>query len=120
MPRFDHDAGRARLDEIVTAERRVELTVEAIEEYAQRIREFEDSLPSRGTKQPIESGLGIVVVDGTGRLRDVRLDVRRVSAAEADALGKKILRSIKHAEARVKSFRSDQLKKLSDACRMSE
>lgn len=119
-PQNHAERGRARLDDIATAERRLQLAVEAIEEYAQRVQEFNSSLPRRGVRQPIDTGLGTVVVDGTGRLRDIQLDLRRIRDVSANTLGEKILRAIKAGELKAKNFRDRGLKELSDASRISE
>ena len=119
-PKNHAERGRARLDDIATAERRLQLTAEAIEEYAQRVQEFSSSLPRRGVKQPIDADLGTVVVDGTGRLRDIQLDVRRIRDVSANTLGERIVRAIRVGEAKAKNFRDRGLKELSDASRISE
>lgn len=112
--------GQVRLDEIVTAESRLRLTVEAIEDYARRVQEFKTALPRRGVKQPIGAGIGTVVVDGTGRLRNIHLDVQRTRGLNSDEFCEMILRAIKVGEAKARNLCSQGLKDIADAGRITE
>jgi DNA-binding protein YbaB len=127
---MDHPSGRDRLsieqirddavDQIMRAERRMQVTVDAVDEFAIRAREFGAALARKELTEEITPGLGIVVVMGSGELKDVQLNADSVRTSDPARLGQRILDALNRAETKVRLIRERGLHEISQSIQTVE
>ncbi|GAA0316745.1 YbaB/EbfC family nucleoid-associated protein [Actinoallomurus spadix] len=106
---------QARLAGIEEVERRTQVTVDAVEQYAQQLRALQRSFSRLGIKQEIDSNLGFVFVNGNGDLVKIDLSPEGLRSVDASLVGHCVLAAIKAGQSRVKRFRDQKFKELADS-----
>ncbi|MQA86380.1 MAG: hypothetical protein GEV03_17535 [Streptosporangiales bacterium] len=90
----------------------IENLVAEVEEDLARTRQTAAQLHRARVKQPIERGMGTVVVSGYGRLLDVELDPMAIRHADPRRLGSYIVNALKAAEAKAEQTRADRFNEI--------
>lgn len=88
--------------------REIEELVAEIHRNTQRVRENTRLLAAMDVEQDIEAGLGVVVVNGYGSLRDIRLDPKALHYADASRVSRQILGAVLGAEAKAEQIRAER------------
>lgn len=88
--------------------REIEELVTEIHRNTERVRETTRQLTAMRVEQDIGSGLGVVVVNGYGVLRDVRLKPSTLRYADSSRVGKRILHAVLAAEKKAERIRSER------------
>ncbi|MEV5751863.1 YbaB/EbfC family nucleoid-associated protein [Actinoallomurus sp. NPDC052308] len=106
---------QARLAEVEEAERRTQVTVDAVEQYAQQLRSLKDSFGRLGIKQSINPNLGYVVMNGNGDLMKIQLDPATLKAADPTLVGQRILDAIRAAQSRISRVREQKFAEVAES-----
>jgi DNA-binding protein YbaB len=100
---------RARRDELLDAIERTRARVEAADAAMVAAREFKSELQQRTWTRQIEPALGVLRLDGTGRIRDLQLNAQAVRHSDTARLGARILAAIHEAEAEIRAEQENGL-----------
>ncbi|MQA87889.1 MAG: hypothetical protein GEV03_25505 [Streptosporangiales bacterium] len=93
---------------VVPSMREIEQLVTEIHRNTERVRENARQLTSMKVEQDIGAGLGVVVVNGYGTLRDIQLDPSTLRYADSSRVSKRILQAVLAAEQKVERIRSER------------
>lgn len=88
--------------------REIEDLVTEIHRNTERVRENTRRLTTMDVEQDIDAGLGVVVVNGYGSLRDVRLDPSALRYADASRVSTRILGAVLAAEEKARRIRAER------------
>lgn len=88
--------------------REIEELVAEIHRNTERVRENTRRLAAMDVTQDIEAGLGVVVVNGYGSLRDIRLDPKALRYADASRVGRQVLGAVLAAEEKAQQIRAER------------
>jgi DNA-binding protein YbaB len=99
-------------DEIIAMVKTTTTRVERIEAALAKIEDFDESLPAKGTRSEIESGMGSVVVDGHGLLVRVQLNADSFDTGDVSQLGSRVVKAILAAQQSAKEAREAHIDQL--------
>jgi DNA-binding protein YbaB len=103
------------VDQVARAERRMQVTAQAIDEFVMRVQELDATMKKKGIVQQVEPGLGSVIVRGNGDLAEVRLDLEKIPTSDVGQLGPRIVKAIRLAEQKAAKLRERQVQEIRDS-----
>lgn len=88
--------------------REIEELVAEIHRNTERVRESTRQLAAMDIRQDIDAGLGVVVVNGYGSLRDIRLEPSALRYADASRVSDRIVGAVLAAEEKAERIRAER------------
>ena len=99
-------------DEIISTLHGIGHRVTAIEETLAKMEKVDASLLRKGVSCAIESGIGKVVVDGSGDLVQVQLNANSIASSDSAKLGTRVVAAVRLAQNKANDLRNDLIDEL--------
>ncbi|MFC9976323.1 YbaB/EbfC family nucleoid-associated protein [Spirillospora sp. NPDC127200] len=109
------EALMASLDE---AEKRMNAIQQAGADYAKQIDEAKESARNRRVEENIKAGIGIVAVDGNGRLIEVLLNIDNLKYSDQGMLSSRLLEALAKARQQARQLMREDLEKAASSLRI--